>query len=182
MDHYSVRRGGAQADLLRGEALTHPEPVAVVELEVAELNQVGQDVAGVAGVAEALVCPEWQLEGGAGHVAAQDRQIVRIDQCVLGAAAKKIFGVRDDVLIQSAGRSHQHGQGNCAAATGAAGLLPRTGDGTRKAGQHGCIEPADVDPKLQRVGSDHSLDAAFAQAALDLAPLFGQIAAAVAAD
>ena len=49
-------------------------------------------------------------------------------------------------------------------------------------GHHARIERADVDAQFQRIGRHHAADAAVAQAALDFAPLAGQIAAAIAAN
>ena len=90
---------------------------------------------------------------------------------MLGAAAKEVVGVGDDVLVQRAGGGDQDRQRHAGAAAGAAGLLPRAGDGAGKAGQHRRIQPADVDAQLQRVGGDDGLHAAVAQPLLDLAPL-----------
>ena len=65
---------------------------------------------------------------------------------------------------------------------GAARLLPGGGDAARIAEQHRRVEAADVDAQLERVGGDDAQHRAVAQAALDLAPLQRQVAAAVAAD
>ena len=48
--------------------------------------------------------------------------------------------------------------------------------------QHRHVEAADVDAQLEGVGGDDAQHRAVAQAALDLAPLQRQVAAAVAAD
>ena len=49
-------------------------------------------------------------------------------------------------------------------------------------GQDGDVQGPDVDPQLEGVRRDDAQDLALAQALLDLAPLEGQVAAAVAAD
>ena len=57
--------------------------------------------------------------------------------------------------------------------------LPGRGDGARIAVQHRHIERADIDPKLQRRGADHGIDAPGAQGLLSIASLARQIAAAI---
>ncbi len=88
----------------------------------------------------------------------------------------------DDVLVDRCARRDQDGHARLLAATGAPELLPCRGDRARIACEDRCIEPADVDSQLERVGRDHAEDLAVAEAALDRPPLRRQVAAAVAAD
>ncbi len=87
-----------------------------------------------------------------------------------------------DELIERRGRRHQHSARSPAAPPGAARALPRGRDRSGISRHHARIERADVDAQLQRIRRDHAANAAFAQAALDLAPLARQIAAAIAAN
>ena len=66
-------------------------------------------------------------------------------------------------------------------APGPARLLPGRRDGARVAGQQRSAHAADVDAQLQGIGRHHRAHLAGTQAALDLPPLAGQVAAAVAA-
>ncbi len=65
---------------------------------------------------------------------------------------------------------------------GATGLLPGAGDGAGIADENRRIEAADVDAEFERVRACDAEDLAVGQLALDLAPLLGQIAAAVCLD
>ena len=60
--------------------------------------------------------------------------------------------------------------------------LPGGRDGAGVAGHDHGVERTDIDAQFQRVGGDHGAQFAVAQLALDLAPLLGKIAAAVAAN
>ena len=132
--------------------------------------------------AEFLVGRDRQLERRAFQVIHEDFEIVRLHVGVLGRAAEKIIGMLHDELIERRGRRDEHRAGSPAAAAGAAGALPRGGDRAGIARHHAGVERADVDAQFQRVGRHHAADAAFAQAALDLAALAGKIAAAIAAN
>ena len=61
-------------------------------------------------------------------------------------------------------------------------LLPGRGDRAGIAGQDGRVETADVDAELERVRRHHSEHFARTQPGLDLAPLGGEVAAAIAAN
>ena len=62
------------------------------------------------------------------------------------------------------------------------GLLPRTCDGSRIAGDDARIEPADVDAQLQRARRRHAEQPSFGEIAFERAPLFGEVAGAVRSD
>ena len=64
----------------------------------------------------------------------------------------------------------------------AAEALPRRRDRARVPGAHDGVELADVDPELEGVRGDDAEDLARAQPPLDVAPLLGQVAAAVGHD
>ena len=100
---------------------------------------------------------------------------------MLRRGAEEIVRVLDHILVQRGGGGHQNGQRRILAPSGAARLLPGAGDGAGIAAQHARREGADVDAQLQRVGGHDHIHLTRAQAALDFAPLGGQVAAAVAA-
>ena len=122
-----------------------------------------------------------QFVGGALDVVEEDVQIVRVDERPLGRLAEEVVRVVDDVLVEGAGRGHEDHQALAAPPPGAPGLLPGAGNGTGIAAEHASVELADVDAQFQRVGGNHGEDVSRAQFAFDLAPLRGQVAAAIAA-
>src|SRR5882672_7296109 len=96
--------------------------------------------------------------------------------------AEEIVRMSHDELIEWSRRSHQHGAGASAAASGAPGALPRGGDRAGVAGHDDGIERADVNAELERAGRDHAANFSVSEAAFDFAPLVRQVAAAVAAN
>src|SRR5438270_3506804 len=102
---------------------------------------------------------------------AEDQQVVRVDQSLLRVPSKEILGMVDEVLIERATRRHVDGGRSTTTPTGAPDLLPGAGDRPRIAAENRGIEVPDVDPQLERVGTDHASDGPIAQAVLDLAPL-----------
>ena len=131
--------------------------------------------------AELFFRREWKLERGAFQMVDQDFQIVGLDERVLRRAAEEIIRMLHDELIHRRGGCHENRAGAAAAASCAAGALPGGGDRTWVASEHHGIEGTDVNAQFECVGRNHAADAAFAQAALDLAAFPGQIAAAIAA-
>ena len=115
-------------------------------------------------------------------MADQDVQVVRVDAGLLHGRIEEVLGVPGDELVQRGRVRHQHRHRGPAAAAGAARLLPGGGDAARVAEEHGGVEAADVDAQLEGIGGHDAEHGAVAQAALDLPPLQGQVAAAVAAD
>ncbi len=132
--------------------------------------------------AEFLVGCDRELERRAFQVIHENLEIVGLHVGVLGRAAEKVVGMLHDELIERRGGRDEHGAGSPVAAAGAAGALPRGRDRSGVARHDAGIERADVDTQFERVCRDDSADAALAQAALDLAALAGQIAAAIAAN
>ena len=132
--------------------------------------------------AEFFVRRDGQFERGALQVIDKNFEIVRLDVGVLGRAAEEIVRMLDDELIERRRRSDEHGAGSAAAASGAARALPCGGDRAGVAGHHAGVERADINSQFEGIGGNHAADAAFAQAALDLAAFAGQIAAAIAAN
>ena len=130
---------------------------------------------------EPLAGREGQLERGRPQVRQQDVEVLRVEARLLRRCLEEVLGVRGHVLVDGTGAGHQDGHADVLAAPGAAHLLPGAGDGARVAGQHGHVQPADVDAELQGVGADDAEDLAGAQAGLDGAPLRRQVAAAIAA-
>src|SRR5207244_9115528 len=113
---------------------------------------------------------------------AEDQQVVRVDQSLLGIAAEEIFGMIDEVLVQWAARRHVDRRRRPSPATGPPNLLPGACDRAGIAAEHGGIEVADIDAQLERVRADHAAHRTIAESVLDLAPLQRQVATAVAAD
>ncbi len=148
---------------------------------MAPLAEEGEQVVRGAG-SEPLAGLERQLERGGAEVGEQDVEVVRVEPRLLRPAAEQELRVVDDVLVHRRGRGDEHGDAHVAAPPRPAHLLPRRRDRARVAGQDRDVQPADVDAELERVGGDDAEDLAVAQAALDRAPLRGQVAAAVAAD
>ena len=101
---------------------------------------------------------------------------------MLRGASEKIVGMLHDELIERSGRRHEHSARSPAAAPRASRALPRGRDRSSISRHHARIERADVDAQLQRIRRHHAADAPLAKAALDLAALARQIAAAIAAN
>ena len=76
-----------------------------------------------------------------------------------GERSKKYSGWLAMYWSSGLRRGDEDGDGDSRAAAGAAHLLPGAGDRAGIAGQHGGLEPADVDAQLQRVGGDDAADA-----------------------
>ena len=172
-DDEIVGRDGTQADGIRGIGLLHPVPVAAAAMEVARFAKALAKLLHVDGT-EFVIGRDRQLEGRAFQVIHEDFEIVRLHVGVFGRAAEKIIGMLHDELIERRGRRDEHGAGSAVAAAGAASALPRGRNRAGVARHHAGVERADVDAQFERVGRDHSADAPFAQAALDLAALAGQ--------
>ena len=73
----------------------------------------------------------------------------------------------------------QDREGVLPAAPGPADLLPQSRPGPGEAGQQHGVQPADVDPELEGVGGGEADQLAGAERRLDVAPLLGEVAAAV---
>src|SRR5258706_12389880 len=97
-------------------------------------------------------------------------------------AFEEIIGVLHDKLIERRRGSHQNGAGTAATAPSAACTLPSGCNGAWIPGHDRGIERSDVNSKFQRVGRYHAANAAFPQAALDLATLARQVTSAIAAN
>ena len=75
-------------------------------LDVTFASQKVEDLVGERDLAKLLAGAKGQLKRGAGDVVAEQQQVVGVDQRMLGAAAKEVVRVSDDVLVQRAGRGH----------------------------------------------------------------------------
>ncbi len=142
--------------------------------------QIIQQLRGIRQPLEQLPVLEGQLVGGAFQVVEQDIEVVGVDQRLLRRLPEEVLRVGDDVLVQRVGRRHHDQKRHAPPPPGAPGLLPGGGDGAGVAAQHAGVELADVDAQLQRVGGHHGGDAPRPQFPLDLTPLGGQVAAAIA--
>ena len=99
-----------------------------------------------------------------------------------GDASNRYSGCVSYELIDRARAGDEDRHACLAAATGATHLLPGRRDRARVTGQDRRIQAADVDAQLERIRRHHAEDLAAAQPGLDIAPLRGQVAAAVAAN
>ena len=180
-DHHVVGGGRAQRDLRGGEVLARPVPAPVIgPSHVALLGEEGQQV--IRGrAAEALARLEGQLEGGRPHVRQEDVQVVGIQAGLLRRPGQEVGRVARDVLVHRAARGDHDRDRRFLAAAGAAHLLPGRGHRSRVAGQHGRVEPPDVQAELEGVGAHDAQHRRVAQAGFDGPALRGQVAAAVAA-
>ena len=175
-----LRRGGAQRDLFRRIGAVRPVPRAAGVVDDSLLLQVPERLAGARRLDRAVAVR--QLEDRALELVEQDVDIVGIDVPGLRRGGEQVLGMTDDELVYRRRGGDQDRQRQFVGAAGAARLLPAGGDRAGKAGHHRCIQPADVDAQLQRVGRHHAEQRPVAQAALDPAPLVRQIAAAIGGD
>jgi len=181
-DHDVLGGGRAQRDLRGREVLRAPVPAPVVRL--AHVTALAEECEQVVcrPRSEPLAGLEGELEGGRAQVREQDVEVVRVQACLLGAAAEHELRVVDHVLVHRGWRGDEDRHRHVTPPPGAAHLLPGGGDGPRVAGEHRHVQAADVDAQLEGVRADHAEHLAIPQAAFDGAPLRGQVAAPVAAD
>ena len=132
------------------------------------------------GPAEALLVFERQLEQAGLQVAGEEQEVVGVDQPLLRIGAEEVLGVADDELVERRARRDEHAD-RAGPPPRPAQLLPGGRDGPRVADEDRGLQAADVDAQLERVGADDAGDLAAAQAGLDLPPVQGQVAGAVAA-
>src|SRR5205823_3573358 len=76
----------------------------------------------------------------------------------------------------------EHGERLLLVASGSSSLLPHRRDRSRKAVEHAGVEGADVDAQLECARRDDTPQPPFEQLAFDLAPLLGEVAAAIGTD
>ena len=132
--------------------------------------------------AEHFVRPERQFEGGALQVAAENKQVVRVDQSALHAPFEDEIRVQCHVLVERVRACDEHRERRFAATSGAPKLLPQARQRARVAHHHARPHAPDIDAELQGVRRHHAADAAIAQPALHVAAFVRQVAAAVAGD
>src|SRR5690242_9980942 len=112
-----------------------------------------------------------QFKRRALQVINKNLQVVRLDERMLGRAAKEIIGMTQHELVERRGRRHQHGAGASAAAAGTSGTLPGGGNRARIACHYHGVERTNINSQFQRAGRDHAADLSITQAALDFTPL-----------
>ena len=122
---------------------------------------------------------EGQLVDGGAQVAEGDVDVVRVDDGVLGALLEEVERVVHEVLVDGRVLGDEEDDRLLGASARAAGLLPGAGDGAGVADDAAGVQAADVDAQLQGVGAGDAQEFPLRQLALDLAPLGGQVAAAV---
>ena len=176
-----VRADRAQAHAVGWIGIARPVPAVVRLVDDLVLFEKRKDLREVLR-AEALALLKRELERGAFHVVDEDRQVVRVDEAVLGRAGEKILRMIDDELVEWVRVCDEDGDGNPGSPSRTPRLLPRRCDSSRIAGDDGHVECADVDPELERVRRDDAEHRALPQTGFDLAPLFGEVPAPVASD
>ena len=119
---------------------------------------------------------------GARQMALEDVDVVRIEQRVFVGAAQEIGGMAHVVLVERVVEADQHGERGIIAAARAPGLLPQAGDGAGIADQQRRVQPAHVDPQLQRGGRRHAQQPAAEQLPLDAPALLRQVAGPIRRD
>src|SRR5258708_20970893 len=134
------------------------------------------------GSTESLAILEWDLEDRRLQVTEENQEVVGIDQSVLGGALQEVLRVAGQELVDRVAGADQDADRRLVAPPRAAQLLPRRGDAARVAAENGGLHLAHVDAHLEGVGGYHPSHLPAAEAALDLAPLRGQVSATVASD
>ncbi len=181
-DHDVLRRGRAQRDLRGREVLARPVPAPVARLaDMPLLGEEREQVVDRAGP-EDLARLERQLERRRAQVGEQDVEVVRVEPGFLRRALEQELGVVDHVLVDRRAGGHEDRHARPLAPARPPELLPRGRDRARVAGQHGDVQPPDVDAQLQGVRGDDPEDLAVPQATFDGPPFGREVAAAIATD
>ena len=123
-----------------------------------------------------------QLRRGAAQLRAEHVGVGRVGDRRLDRPAEDRARVVGEVVVQRVVAGDEDDQRLLLRAPGAAGLLPQRRQRARVAGEHDRVQPGDVDAELQGVGGGDAQQLAGRQRPLQLAPLLGQVAAAVGVD
>ena len=126
LDDDLVGAGRAQRDALRRILRRHPAILIVGQVQIPLFDQHLQNGVDIGEGAKRLARLEGKLEGGAAQVIDQQRQVIGVDQGVLGRALEDIARVGRQVLVERRGRGHQHHGAGLGTAPRAAGLLTST--------------------------------------------------------
>ena len=110
-----------------------------------------------------FVCGRPQVT--ADNVRIGERQDSRLD----ARRVEKLRGVPDEEVIQDALERYEEREALAATAPRPPRLLPQGAPGSLPPEVHRAVEPADVDPQLERVGRDHPFQIPPYQALLDIA-------------
>src|SRR5580704_11152066 len=97
---------------------------------------------------------------------------------MLRRTAEEVIRVLHNKLVQRRGRRYQHSARCSAPSPRAPGALPGGSNRTRITRHHRGIELTDVDSEFQSVCCNYAAYTALTQAALDFAPVPGQISSA----
>ena len=122
---------------------------------------------------------ERALIGGAQQMLRNDPAILRIHHSALVRAAKEVFRMTHEELVQRIVHCDHYGERLVATAPGAAGLLPCAGDRARIPGKDRGVQPADVDAELERICRGDAYQLAIEQSLLDTPALLGRISRSV---
>ena len=156
VDQHRIVAAGPQRDLAGGRAFAHVVVLLACLVQQAGFFQRVEKFIDFTQRAVWLTAAERNLKGGALQMFDHDPQVVGIDQGVFRRLAKQVAGMVADVLIERVVAGDEDGHRLARAASGAARLLPGSGNRAGIAGQHGRIQLADVDAQLQGVGSHHA--------------------------
>jgi hypothetical protein len=120
-----------------------------------------------------------QLGRGAAQLWPEHVRIARIGDRRLDRPTEDRPWMVRQVVVQRVVAGDEDDQRLLVRPPGPARLLPERGEGARIPGEHDGIETGDVDAEFQGVGRGHAEQIAGRQRPFQLAPLLGQVAAAV---
>jgi hypothetical protein len=181
-DHDILRRTDSQGHLGGGEVLARPVPAVVVgQSDVALFRQERQKVVRWH-PGQRVARVEGQLEGRRPDVSEEDVQVGRVQPGLFRSRLKQVLGMGGHELVDRSRSGNQDGSRRFQPPARPTHLLPGGGNGARVAGQDGCVQPADIDAQLQRIGRHDAEDFTRTQSRFYVAPLRRQVTAAIAAD
>ena len=126
-----------------------------------------------------VVLGERELVRRAAEMRVEDVRVGVIYERRLVRPSEKRVGVGHEVLVERVVAGDQDRERSAARPSGAAGLLERARDGAGVAGEDARVEPADVDPELERRGRRDPEQIAVDERPLELPPFLGEVAGAV---
>ena len=129
-----------------------------------------------------VVLAQRQLGRRARQVRREHRQVLRVDHRRLEPRLEEDPRVLHEVLVEGVRAGEQDHERRAVLPPDAPAALPGRRDRAGVADEDADVQPADVDPHLERRGADHRLERAGEELLLDLAPLLGEVAGAVRAD
>ena len=169
----------SQRDVVRRTVVAGPEPPGRAPAQDAPGDERVDERPRVGTEHREVVVAERQLRRGGREVRPEHVGVVRVHDRRLDRGAEDRLGVADEVGVERVVGRDEHGERLLARAPRPARLLPQAGPPPGPAGHDDGVEPADVDPELEGVRRRQPAQRPRAQPALELAPLLGEVAAAV---